>query len=394
MRGNQRVAVRPRSQANWSLAIDLLTSLRRGEPPLRAELAKKLHVGTGTMTDLVARLAGFGLLAESPAPASGRGRPSTLLGAAPEGPLVAVVDIGAERWRAGVSGLDGVPRLLSSGLVTPGRAEQTVTEIREATRGITGEYSDRLIAMAVAVAGTLEGNTVVQSSALFWDDVDLGGLSWGLPLVCGNDATLAGLAEVRRGAAVDAATAVHVLVMSGTGGGLCIDGVPAVGATGAGAEFGHLPFGDAGIVCDCGAAGCWDVGLGARALAREHGFVDGLRVDVERFRTWLGQVRGSEAPEFVARAVTSLARGTAGLVNALDPDVVTIGGLAIDLRAVDPACFDTAFRAGLMRHRRDRPPPVVDAAFGSDGPLTGAIELGLDAALTPAALDRWVAARA
>jgi hypothetical protein len=61
-------------------------------------------------------------------------------------------------------------------------------------------------------------------------------------------------------------------------------------------------------------------------------------------------------------------------VNALDPDVVTLGGLGADLLAAAPDELDAACRAGLMRFRRATPPPVVPALLGEEGPLTGAAE--------------------
>lgn len=393
MRTNSREPVGPRSQSQWRLAIDLLTRMRLVENPLRADLAKALGVSSGTMTDLVTRLVGYGLIEERPAPAVGRGRPSTLLAAAPDGPLVVVIDIGAATWRTGVAGLDGRPRVTHTGIATPGDAETTVAEVRTAVEAIIAENPDRVLMAAVSVAAPLNGSVVVASPALFWEGVDLAALTGGLPSVCGNDATLSGLAEVRRGAAVASSTAVHVLVMSGPGGGLCIDGVPAVGANGGGGEFGHLPFGTPGVACDCGATGCWDVVLGAKALARAQGRSDGRGADADRMGAWLRRLDAADAPGFVREAISSLGRGTAGLVNALDPDIVTFGGLAIPLRALDPVRFDEAFRSGLMQYKRAAPRPVVDAVFGADGPITGAAELGLDAVLTPSVLEQWVAAR-
>ncbi|MDO5696863.1 MAG: ROK family protein [Dermatophilus congolensis] len=389
MRPNQYRG-RARSRTQWALAIDVLTRLRGRELPLRSELAKEAGIGTGTMTDLVTRLAGLRLVAERPAPVTGRGRPSTLLTVHPQGPLVALADIGAERWRTAMTGVDGRAEITASGTVRRDNAAATLVGIRAAVRAIADEHGGRVVGVAASVAGPLRGNTVVPSSSLFWDEVDLAEIACGLPLTCGNDATLAGLAEVRRGAARDAATAVHVLLLTGAGGALCIDGVPAVGATGAGGEFGHLPFGAPEALCACGALGCWNTVIGSTPLSRDDASEETGLAEVERVRTRLSALVGvDEPPADVLAALTSLARGSAGLVNALDPTVLTIGGIAIELRAVNPALFDEVYTAGLMRHRRAAPPPVLDATFGADGPLVGLIELALDAALTPPVLDAW-----
>jgi predicted NBD/HSP70 family sugar kinase len=88
-------------------------------------------------------------------------------------------------------------------------------------------------------------------------------------------------------------------------------------------------------------------------------------------------------------AATALAAGIAGLVNAHDPDVVTLGGLAAPLHATAPAEFRAAYTDGLMAFRRPHPPPVLPAAHGEDGALHGATAVGLDHTSGEAALAQW-----
>ena len=81
--------------------------------------------------------------------------------------------------------------------------------------------------------------------------------------------------------------------------------------------------------------------------------------------------------------------GTAALVNALDPDLVTLGGLAVAVLAAQAGAFQTAYRRGLMAFRRAAPPRVEPASRGEDGALHGAAEVGLDALLTEEGLGAW-----
>ena len=67
-------------------------------------------------------------------------------------------------------------------------------------------------------------------------------------------------------------------------------------------------------------------------------------------------------------------RGIAGLVNAIDPALVTLGGGAAELLTAAPEELATACRDGMMRIRRSAPPPVVRAGLGDGGPLVGAAE--------------------
>ncbi len=247
--------------------------------------------------------------------------------------------------------------------------------------------------MSLAAAGTVHDGRLVQAATLDWGPVDLTVVTKGsgVRLLLGNDATLAGVAEARTGAASAATTALHLLVAVGVGGTVTIDGLPLTGAHGAGGEYGHLPFGDPSVRCPCGAYGCWDLDVDGRALARH---LDAPRPDDPR--TFARQVLARcaddpRAAQAVSTVASALGRGVAGLVNAHDPDVVTLGGLAVPLRSEAATSFDTAYTHGLMAFHRTEPPPVVDAAHGDDGPLQGAAILGLDDVTTEVAIAAWAA---
>jgi predicted NBD/HSP70 family sugar kinase len=76
----------------------------------------------------------------------------------------------------------------------------------------------------------------------------------------------------------------------------------------------------------------------------------------------------------VKSVAAALGRGIAGLVNGIDADLVTLGGLGIDLPTTHRDEIGAAYRAGLMAYRRDNPPPILPAALGDNGPIAGAAE--------------------
>ena len=339
----------------WATAGEVLRLVRAETGITRTGIARRLALSSGTATDLIARLRDRRLLAEAPAPAAGRGRPTTVVGAHPAGPLLLAVDIRPGGWTAVLAAVDGSAAPLAR--VAHERDPETATAtLRRLVTVARRRAGARLRAVSVAVAGTVVGTRVVQAGVLGWPGVDLAPAAGGRPLLVGNDATLAAVAEAAHGAARGARQAVHVLVDAGIGGALTIDGRPVTGRNGAAGEYGHLPFGDPGAACACGAYGCWETCL--------------------------------DGPEVPA----ALGRGIAGLVNAHDPDVVTLGGRAAALAATDDGAFRDAYRRGLMFFHRDAPPPVVAATFGEDGALRGAIDTGLDHITTAPALESWTAA--
>jgi predicted NBD/HSP70 family sugar kinase len=367
--------------ARWSTAADVLALVRRRPGSTRAAVARELRLTSGSATEVLTRLRGLRLLAETPAPSGSRGRPTTLLRAHPEGPVVLVVEVRHEDLRWSVAEVDG--RVSTSDFRRHNRSPESVlADLRRAVDQGRRDYGYRLRAVSVAIAATVRDNRVVQAAGLGWGAVELSEIT-SLPLLVDNDATLAGVAETRTGAAAGAGCALHIIVEVGVGGALIVAGRPV-----AGGEFGHMPFGDRRLACPCGAHGCWDLEVDGRALARHLGEPPPAdpRAYALSVLTGTGNARTRRA---IAATVTALAEGVAGLVNAHVPDIVTMGGLADVMRAADPDAFDTGYRHGLMAFLRHEPPPVVAARHGNDGALYGAAAVGLDHITTEAALAAW-----
>jgi predicted NBD/HSP70 family sugar kinase len=383
--------------------LDVLRHVHAHPHITRAELARDLRLSRSSASEITGRLRTLDLVVEAdPAPTGGRGRPTRALGPAPGGPVVAAVDISYESWRLAIGSLGGALAMLDGGPHHGRAAGQVLAQVGAALAAAGDLLGDRLRGVGIAVPASVGNGRLVQASSLGWRDVDvidLLSLPAALPVLVGNDATLAGLAEARRGAAVGASVALHITVEVGIGGVLLDRGQPMVGSTGSGGEFGHLPFGDPGQRCPCGARGCWDVDADARALVRHAG-----RRPARNPRTAAAAVLASAAGRAgvtepaarvaVERVAGSLGRGLAGLVNALDPEVVTLSGLAVDLLGVAGRVVEDAYRAGLMRFRRRAAPPLLAARFPADGSLRGAAELTFDRVLSDAGLDAWQAAHA
>jgi predicted NBD/HSP70 family sugar kinase len=388
--------LRQAAQVRWLGAAQLIGVVRSEPGITRAAAAQRLGIGSGGATELVARMRQARLLDETPAPARGRGRPTTVLGPHAKGPLVLAADLRAADWRLALAGIDGVPQVVAQAGYAGDELHPVLTQLSNAIGVIYRRKSKRLRAIAIAVAGTISGARLVQFTSRGWNDVDLSVLTAKIPdragveLLLGNDATLAGLAEARTGAARSAVSALYLMVAQGIGGTLVVNGEPLTGANGAAGEYGHIPFGDPALVCPCGARGCWDLSVDGRALARHRG--DRSPVDpVAYAHELVSRPKRDAATRRAFEAVAaSLGRGTGALVNLHDPDVVTLGGVATLLRAAAPDIFEDAYRDGLMAFRKSSPPPVRDAEHGEDGPLHGAVALALDHVASAARLADWV----
>jgi predicted NBD/HSP70 family sugar kinase len=244
-----------------------------------------------------------------------------------------------------------------------------------------------VLAVGVAVPGLTAGTRMLDASMLGWREVELDVIAGGLPLIAGNDATMAAVAEARVHPA--AGVLLHLVLEVGIGGALVLEGRPAQGARGLAGEFGHLPFGDRDQVCGCGARGCWGLAFDPRRLASQLG-----QPEPTDPRGWLRQILDSSQPTAQERRLRSqlaadLGGGTAGLVNALDPHLVTLGGLAGPLHDAAPDAFQHAFGSGLMSAHRRPAPEIITGRAGEDAVLVGTALTAFDRILDAPQLALW-----
>jgi fructokinase len=149
----------------------------------------------------------------------------------------------------------------------------------------------------------------------------------GRPLRLANDANCLALSEATDGAAAGAGIVFAVILGTGVGGGLVVDGRVLGGANGLAGEWGHnpLPWATAaetpGPACYCGRSGCLETWLSGPGLARDHG-APGSAVAVAE----AAQRGDAAATAALDRHAHRLARGLAAVINLLDPDVIVLAG--------------------------------------------------------------------
>lgn len=91
----------------------------------------------------------------------------------------------------------------------------------------------------------------------------------GMPVVAGNDATVAALGECWKGGGQGYRSMVMVTLGTGVGGGIIIDGKPVHGSTGAAGEIGHMVLNrKETAVCGCGKHGCVEQYCSATGISR------------------------------------------------------------------------------------------------------------------------------
>jgi glucokinase len=137
-----------------------------------------------------------------------------------------------------------------------------------------------------------------------------------------NDAQAALLGEVWRGAAKGCQNVILLTLGTGVGGAAMVDGHPLRGRLGRAGHFGHISLNPFGRLDITGTPGSFEDLVGdATIRARSHGRFDSTRALVVASR------RGdAEACDLWQNSVRALAAAVTSLINALDPEIVILGG--------------------------------------------------------------------
>jgi fructokinase len=139
-----------------------------------------------------------------------------------------------------------------------------------------------------------------------------------------NDANCFALSEAVDGAGQGARVVFGVILGTGVGGGIVVDGRVLTGPNAIAGEWGHNPLPlptDADLPlppCYCGRFGCIETYLSGPGLARDHQQITGARLTPEE----IVSLRGESLKRYEER----LARALATVINLLDPDVIVLGG--------------------------------------------------------------------
>lgn len=191
---------------------------------------------------------------------------------------------------------------------------------------------------------------------------------------CANDANCLALSEATDGSGAGYRVVFAVILGTGCGGGLAIEGRVQEGLHSVAGEWGHnsLPWPRAdefpGPPCYCGKCGCIETWISGTALGNDYERSTGKPLSGGEVAEAAGQ-GDQQAVAAIQRLEDRIARGFASLVNVIDPDVIVVGGglskLAGIYRNVPPLLENYGFGGGIHT-------PIVPARHGDSSGVRGA----------------------
>ena len=371
----------------------LLRRLHEGGAASRSGLVAYSGLNRSTVGVLVSELAEVGLVTEVAGTAGQVGRPSLMVQPDAASAVVVAFDLKVELTVVALVGLGGTvlwrkeqPHKRAS--YTPQAAVRNIGTLTEqALRHAPSTAA--WVGVGVGVPGTVDhiDGRVRLAPNLGWVDVPLGEMirdgivaTYGFaPTVAvSNDADLGAVAEHVRGVGAHNRNLIFLSGEVGVGGGVIIDGRAMAGAGGYGGEVGHMVVNPDGVVCRCGARGCWETEIGRDAIIRAAGMGDD-QVDVADViaAASAGNVKAQAAIDSVGEW---LGIGLANLVNLFNPEVIVLGG---HLRLLFPLVSGTVYRRIHYALPAVREQVRVEIpALNGDSTLLGAAETAFEELLS------------
>lgn len=153
----------------------------------------------------------------------------------------------------------------------------------------------------------------------------------GRPVRLANDANCFALSEAADGAAAGAQVVFGVILGTGCGGGIVVNGQVLNGPNAIAGEWGHnpLPWPRAdelpGPACYCGKNGCIETFLAGPSLARDFSAHGGDNLSADKIAE-LAEAQDPLAVKAMERFEDRMARALVSVINVLDPDVIVMGG--------------------------------------------------------------------
>ena len=369
----------------------VLNLVRDHQPVSRADLARHMDIGRGVVTSIIQELIDEGTIYEGSTGPAARGRRPTMLYVRTQDRLVVAVDIRFSRTFIMLSDFGGTQIALES-FETIFDPPALIAELGARIRRIIESHgvAGRCEGVGLVVPGMVERATgrVLLSPQLGWRDVDIRqplGAAVGLPVNIENAPMACALAQMWLGQqGNNSDNFVYVTVSDGVGAGIVLNGQLIRGESNSAGEFGHILLDPNGPQCLCGAHGCWEAYTSnqatlSRYLGRELIPVWGqatrqaIPLTIEDL---IARARGGDERALSAIEATGqyLGMGIGGIVNALNPSLVFLGGeitSAWDL-------IETAVREGILERALTRAAaatPVIPEQLGGYPRLRGATAL-------------------
>tara|TARA_B100001741_G_scaffold155542_1_gene128389 strand:- start:254 stop:1144 length:891 start_codon:yes stop_codon:yes gene_type:complete len=210
---------------------------------------------------------------------------------------------------------------------------QVISNIKSLVDSIERRINHKFNKLGIGTPGTIDPETGLLKNS---NSQCLNGMpiqkdlskTLGKTILIQNDANCFALAETLLGSVKDqypnAKNVFGIIIGTGVGGGVIIDGKTLYGSQGIGGEWGHTIVTDNGDKCYCGKRGCVETVISGRALQIYYNKISGKKLKFEEI--YAIKNSDSDAKKTLERLIKYFGKGLSNVVNIIDPEVIVLGG--------------------------------------------------------------------
>ena len=210
---------------------------------------------------------------------------------------------------------------------------QVISNIKSLVDSIENRINHNFNKLGIGTPGTIDPETGLLKNS---NSQCLNGMpiqkdlskTLGKTILIQNDANCFALAETLLGSVKDqypnAKNVFGIIIGTGVGGGVIIDGKTLYGSQGIGGEWGHTIVTDNGDKCYCGKRGCVETVISGRALQIYYNKISGKKLKFEEI--YAIKNRDKDAKKTLKRLIKYFGKGLSNVVNIIDPEVIVLGG--------------------------------------------------------------------
>lgn len=331
---------------NKALKKAIINQIDREGDMTIADLAKELAISTPKITSIVNELIEDGLLQDEGKLDSTGGRRANVYGLVSDACYFIGVDV--KRFGINIGLLDFKKHLVTIKENIPYIMENTPESLNDLVNCIKTFIKEqklgknKILGIGINLSGRININTGYSYSFFHFNEAPLSETietALGIRTFLENDSRAMAYGEFCSGVVGDEKNVLFVNLDYGTGLGILLDGKLYYGKSGFSGEFGHMPFFNNEIICQCGKKGCLETEVSGVALMRM--FKEKLKEGSSSILLKKGKKADDiklndivEAAlqedmlviELLAEFSEKLGRALAVLINLLNPELVILGG--------------------------------------------------------------------
>ena len=210
---------------------------------------------------------------------------------------------------------------------------QVISNIKSLVDSIENRINHNFNKLGIGTPGTIDPETGLLKNS---NSQCLNGMpiqkdlskTLGKTILIQNDANCFALAETLLGSVKDqypnAKNVFGIIIGTGVGGGVIIDGKTLYGSQGIGGEWGHTIVTDNGDKCYCGKRGCVETVISGRALQIYYNKISGKKLKFEEI--YAIKNSDSDAKKTLERLIKYFGKGLSNVGNIIDREVIVLGG--------------------------------------------------------------------